>query len=268
MIAKIAKIAGGLLFLGLLLLAGLIAAFYVFQRSLIYPIPPNDRPAPDSFEQIHYATSDGLELTAGYYPALEGMPTLLFFHGNGGSWQTTALATESIVARGYGVLAAEYRGYAGNPGSPSEEGLYRDGAAALGWLRSNSIADSDIVVVGNSLGSGVATQLATTMQPRALILVSPFKSLVATAANAYPWLPVDWLLEDRYENIAKIGDVAAPLLVVHGEMDGLIPIAHARELAAAHRNARFVALPGMGHNMWIEPEAQLPQLLFLDELRH
>lgn len=125
---------------------------------------------------------------------------------------------------------------------------------------------SDIVLIGNSLGSGVATQMASEVDARALILVAPFKSMTATAENSYPWAPVDWLLANRFENIAKIADIGEPLLVVHGQQDELIPLLHARQLAAAHPGAQFVALPGFGHNMAGKDEAQLPQLEFLRAL--
>jgi len=178
-------------------------------------------------------------------------------------WQTTSFTTELAVAEGYGVLAAEYRGYGVNPGEPSEQGLYKDGRAALDWLLARKVQPSDIVLVGNSLGSGVATELATQIDPRALVLVAPFKSMAATAANTYPWAPVDWLRHDRFDNIAK---VAAPVLVVHGEMDELIPLPHASELARAAASAELVTLPGLGHNMAGTDEAQVPQLRFLRAL--
>lgn len=245
---------------------GLVGGLYAYQRDLIYLMPEIDRSVPDGFLPITYRTSDGLDLVAGYLPAKPGQPTLLFFHGNGVDWQTTYHTTELLAAYGYGVMAAEYRGYGGNPGSPDEQGLYRDGQAAFDWLLARGLAPEEIVLVGNSLGSGVATELARQHEVLALILISPFKSIAATASNAYPFVPVDRLLHDRFDNIAKIGEVVAPVLVVHGVEDRLIPLAHARELAAARPGTQFVALPGFGHNMSGEPQAQLPQLLFLQAL--
>ncbi len=243
-----------------------VGGLYTWQRDLIYPVPQIDRSVPENFEPIVYTTSDGLELNAGYRPAMDGMPTVLFFHGNGMDWQTTFFTTELLAEEGYGVLAAEYRGYGGNPGEPTEDGLYRDGRAALAWLEAQGVTEGDIVLVGNSLGSGVATELASEMQPRALILVSAFKSMTATAQNAYPYVPVDWLLVDRFDNIAKIGAVTAPVLVVHGSDDQLIPLAHARELAESARSAQLIVLSGFGHNMAGDETAQQPQLAFLESL--
>ncbi len=263
---KLAKGALAVLCIAVLAFGGFVAALYSYQRELIYLVPDLDRTVPEGFVPVTYRTSDGLDLAAGYRPALAGQPTLLFFHGNGVDWQTTYHTTELLAAYGYGVLAAEYRGYGGNPGVPDERGLYRDGNAAFDWLLAQGVAADEIVLVGNSLGSGVATELAQHRDVRALMLVSAFKSMSATAANAYPGVPVDWLLQDRFDNIAKIGAVSAPVLVVHGVEDRLIPLPHARELAAARPGAQLVALPGLGHNMSGEPQAQLPQLLFLQGL--
>jgi uncharacterized protein len=260
LVCKVAVLGAGVF-------AALIGGLYTFQRDLIYPVPEVDRTMPDGFQPIAYHTDDGLELQAGYRPAALGMPTLLFFHGNAVDWQSTKHTTEMAVAQGYGVLAAEYRGYGGNPGSPSEQGLYRYGRAALAWLLDQGVPAGQIVLVGNSLGSGVATQLAGEVPARALVLVSPFKSMTATAANTYPYVPVDWLLADRFENIAKIGHATMPVLVIHGEVDELIPVDHARQLAAANRMARLVVLPGLGHNMAGMDVAQLLQLQFLEGLR-
>lgn len=262
----IRKFAIGLTSAATLGFAGVTGLLYTHQRDLIYPVPEVDRTVPSGFQPITYRTEDGLTLNAGYRPAAPGMPTLLFFHGNSVDWQSIEFTTELAVARGYGVLAAEYRGYGGNPGSPSEAGLYADGRAALAWLREQGVAARNIVLVGNSLGSGVATELASRVRARALVLVSPFMSMTATAANRYPFVPVDALLADRFENVAKIGRVAMPVLVVHGAADELIPLDHARQLAAANPVARLVVLPGLGHNMAGKAEAQVPQLAFLEAL--
>ena len=259
-------LAGGVIAFAVLGFLGLVAGLYVFQRALIYPVPPLDPDLPAGFERISYETADGLTIHAGYRPPAEGKPTLLFFHGNATDWQSTFHTTELLAANGYGVLAAEYRGYDGNPGEPSEEALYRDGAAAYDWLLARVASPQDIVIVGNSLGSGVATELASKRPARALILIAAFKTMTATAAKQYPFAPVDWLLKDRFDNIAKITSVAMPVLVVHGSEDQLIPLAHARELAAAKPGAMFVAVPGFGHNFSGEEAAQAPQLAFLKAL--
>jgi fermentation-respiration switch protein FrsA (DUF1100 family) len=255
-----------------LLVAGATAYFAVVvllaanQQRLVYPAPPA-RPAPVGFVPISLQTADGLTITAGYRQARQGLPTVLFFHGNGMVWPDSAYVTDRLASRGYGLLLAEYRGYNGNPGEPSEQGLYHDARAALAWLESQGVPHGDIVLAGLSVGSGPAVQLATEFEPRAVLLISPLASLPATAEAAYPWLPVRWLIRDRYDNLAKLAQVDAPVLIVHGEADALIPLSHARRLAQANPDTAFVSLPGLGHNMAAEPEVQHVQLDFLERLR-
>jgi uncharacterized protein len=237
----------------------------VSQVRLIYPVP-TAQGVPAGYSSIALRTADGLTIAAGYRPAREGLPTVLFFHGNAMVWPDGTRVTELLASRGYGVLLAEYRGYNGNPGEPGEQGLYHDARAALAFLRGEGVSGSDIVIVGLSVGSGPAVQLATESKVRALILVSPFASLPATASAAYPWLPVNWLLRDRYDNLSKLPRIDAPVLIVHGDADRLIPSAHAEQLAAAHPGATFVSMPGRGHNMAADPAVQRLQLEFLERL--
>ena len=235
------------------------------QGSIIYPAPSAQQ-APPGYLSVELRTADGLALTAGYRPARPGLPTILFFHGNGMVWPDGIYVTELLASRGYGMLLAEYRGYNGNPGSPTEQGLYHDARAALAFLRSEGVANGDVVLIGLSVGSGPAVQLATEAEVRALILISPVASLPAAASAAYPWLPAKWFLRDRYDNLAKLPRVDAPVLIVHGDADRLIPLAHAEQLAAAHPEAEIVVLPGRGHNMAADPLAQRLQLEFLERL--
>ncbi|MFB0612019.1 alpha/beta hydrolase [Aurantiacibacter poecillastricola] len=229
---------------------------YVMQGRLIYPAPPARSDVPGGFEQVRYTTADGIDLAAGYRPAREGMPTLLFFHGNGASWQTTPLVTSLLSEKGYGVLAAEYRGYNGNPGSPSEAGLYADGQAAYDFLRARGLAAQDIVLVGNSIGSGVATHLASEVNARALVLISPFDSLEETASRKMRWLPIRQLLRDRYDNSGKFPHLTLPILILHGEEDTLIALDQAQALAEAHPDTKLVTYEGWGHDLVVHPPVQ------------
>lgn len=254
----------------LLTIAGLylvlLAATYFAQGWLIYPAPGGRGADAPGFERIDYRTEDGLTLEAGYRAAASGKPVLLYFHGNGADWQSTAPATDRLVSEGYGVLAAEYRGYRGNPGSPSEQGLYRDGRAAIEWLRRRGVPPREIVLVGNSIGSGVAAQMATEFEPRAMVLISPFASLPQIVGERIRWAPTGLLLRDRFANINKIGKIAAPTLLLHGESDTLIPPHHSRTLAEANPQARLVVFPETGHELAWKAEAQREMLRFLEAL--
>lgn len=236
----------------LLMLAGL----YLFQRSFIYPAPSAQAPLPPGHERVVLETADGLSLAAAYKPARDGRPTVVFFHGNGDNWGGASAATATLAKAGYGILLPEYRGYSGNPGSPSETGLYQDGRAAIGWLGVKGIAPDRIVLVGNSLGSGVATQLAVEHEPAALVLISPFASLPGIAAEKIWWAPARWLVRDKFDNLGKIARVDAPLLLLHGTDDAVIPSSHSERLARANPRARLVKVEGAGHELAYRGYAQ------------
>ena len=206
----------------------LVAVLYVAQSALIYPAPDGIGPSTGGFEEVGYATSDGLELTAGYRAARSGFPTIVYFHG---------------------VLAAEYRGYRGNPGRPSEEGFYRDRRAALAFLAANGVPFDRIVIIGNSIGAGVAVQMASEAPPAALVLISPFASLSGLVAEKFRWLPTGLLLRDRYENAAKLGAIEAPVLVLHGDADTLIPYSHSEKLASLRADIELHIFEGYGHDL-------------------
>ncbi|MGH7378363.1 MAG: alpha/beta hydrolase, partial [Candidatus Methylomirabilales bacterium] len=148
---------------------------------------------------------------------------------------------------GAGVLLLDYRGYGGSGGAPTEEGLYRDGEAAAAWVEAQGLGP--LVYVGESLGTGVAVEVALRRPPAALVLQSPFTSLTDVAARHYPYLPVRLLLKDRYESLEKIARVSCPVLVIHGDRDSIIPIAQGRKLfeAVPGRKA-FLEVPGGDHN--------------------
>lgn len=237
---------------------------YFEQGSLIYPAPRTPSPKPDGFEEIRYRTDDGLDLRAGYRAAHAGKPTILFFHGNGADWPSTAPSTAHLTAQGYGVLAAEFRGYWGNPGSPNEQGLYADGRAALAYLASKGIAPKEIIIIGNSIGTGTAVQMASEQQPQALILTSPYASFSQLIGEKFPWLPTRILLKDHYESVEKLPNVTTPTLIIHGDQDGLIPVAHAHQLAATNPNAKLEILRGYGHDLNFHDVTQDMILNFLN----
>lgn len=241
------------------------------QRALIYPAPKaagiNPADIPPGFSSATLATRDGLHLQAAYRAAAPGHPTLVFFHGNGSRIEESALTTALLGQRGNGLLLVEYRGYRGNPGKPSEQGLYADGRAALAWLDRHDVPPKQRILIGNSLGSGIATQLATEQPIAGLVLVSGFTSLPDVAAGHYPWLPAKLLLRDRYDNLTKLAQINTPILVLHGTADTLIPASHARALAAAAPRADLELVPGYGYELAFEPVAQARILAWLDALQ-
>ncbi len=233
--------------------AAFAAIMYVMQRSLMY-FPDREPPVPahggvPEMQVVRFATADGLDLVAWYRAAAGDRPTILYFHGNGGNIAGRGFKVKPYLDAGYGVMLAEYRGYGGNPGSPDEAGLYADGRAALDWLAGQGVTPEGLVIYGESLGSGVAVQLASERRFAALVLEAPFSSAVDVAASAYWFLPVRWLLKDRFDSLSKIAAVQAPLLLVHGERDHVVPTRFGRRLfAAANEPKKAIFLPRGGHN--------------------
>ncbi len=254
--------------LGLLLVFTVVTGgLYFAQRSLIYPAPHHSAPVPAGYQRITLHTADGLDLAAVYAPPLSGQRIVVFFHGNGDGWDGAASANRLIAAAGFGVLLVEYRGYGGNPGQPSEAGFYADGRAALDWLDGHGLSPDRIVIVGNSIGSGAATELARTAQPAALVLISGFTSLPAVVGQKLPWLPARWLVHDQFDNQAKIAVVTAPILLLHGTADTMVGPSHAEALHAANPNAQLVLVPRYGHELAYQDASQRIELAWLQGLK-
>lgn len=254
----------GILLAGYAVIAG---ALFAGQRALIFPAPSSFPPVPAGYEQVTFRTADGLNLAGVWRAPSAGMPVALFFHGNGDSWAGGAEAVSSLAAAGYGVFLPEYRGYGGNPGSPSEQGFFGDGRAALRWLTERGVKPDDVVLIGNSIGSGTAAQLAVERHHAALILVSPFTSMPDVVAEKLPWLPARWLVRDAFDNAAKLGQIRAPILILHGTADALIPAAHSQKLLIANPAARLILVPDKGHELAYLPEAGTIQVHWLAALR-
>ena len=236
-----------------LYLAG-ITALWAFQRDLMYfpdglpRVPPSYYEMLDGVQEISFTTADGLDLAAWYAPAPLNRPTVVIFHGNGGSLRGERYRLKHFTDAQIGVLLLAYRGYSGNGGSPSEQGLYADARAALDWLEHDGVASTSIVLYGISLGTGVATKMAAEREVGAVILESPYTSTVDVAAFRFPIVPVGWLMEDRFESLSRIRMVTEPLLVMHGDSDTVIPQRFGRELFDAANEPKQAFWPhGLGH---------------------
>jgi fermentation-respiration switch protein FrsA (DUF1100 family) len=233
--------------------AGLIAFLFFAQRSFLY-VPDTTRPelgelARLGVREVTLNTSDGLSLLAWYRPPNEGRPVIAYFHGNGGNLLNRTARIQRFAGEGYGYLMLEYRGYGGNPGSPSEAGFYADAAAALDFLDRQGIDARRLVIYGESLGTGVAVWAATQHKAAALVLEAPFTSIPAVAQYAFPYVPARWMVRDRFDSLLRIGQVTAPILFIHGERDTIIPIHFGRELfAAAPEPKEGWFNPEAGHN--------------------
>jgi len=233
----------------------LVGLLFVFQRSLVF-MPPREPPGTPAMagvaemRAIEVETKDGLRLLSWFAPpAVVGKPVIVQFHGNASMLAYRAGVARLFLDAGYGVLLVGYRGYNGNPGQPTEAGLYADARTNLDWLAVNGFAGQQIVLNGESLGTGVAVQMAIERQVGAVVLEAPYSRLTAAAAVHYPYVPVALLMKDKFDSIDKISQVEAPLLVVMGELDKVIPVAQGRALFAAKSGDKQAAwLPEAGHN--------------------
>jgi fermentation-respiration switch protein FrsA (DUF1100 family) len=228
----------------------------VYQRSLIYfPIGPVPSPAAvglDDAEEVVFATEDGLRLQGWFVPCRQSPPrfTLVVFNGNAGNRAYRAPLAHAFRQRGVAVLLFDYRGYGGSEGQPSEEGLARDARAARAYTEARADVDrARVAYFGESLGAAVALGLAKEHPPAVLVLRSPFTSLADVGRHHYPFLPVSWLLRDRYGSLDRIRHVSCPLLVIAGERDSVVPPAQSRALYDAAREPKqFVSVAGTDHN--------------------
>ena len=242
-----------------LYLAG-FAYLVTFQRHYLYH-PNHDYVTPESlnlnipFKVIFVKTADGLDLKGWYVPARSGQPTIVYFHGNADHLSNAAKVAKSYVAAGYGFLVAEYRGFSLMPGTPSEQGLYVDARAAISKLIADGVPPQQIVLMGHSMGAGVATQMATEFPAKALILVAPFSSIPDMAQFQYPYFPARYAVRDRFDNASKIGNLHMPVLIVNGDKDTLVPPAqgqHLFDLAAEPKTYHQFA--GQDHSSLLNPE--------------
>lgn len=255
-----------------LVYAAVLGALYVFQRSLQY-FPDTRRIAPPAaglagVEEVAIETADGETLVAWYAPAPPGRPTIVYFHGNGGALWARADRVALFSETGFGVLLLSYRGYGGSTGSPTEAGLFADARAAVAFLAGRGAAPASLIYYGESLGSGVAVRMAADHPPAGLVLEAPFTSAADVAAGIYWWLPVRLLMKDQFDSLSLIRRVNAPLAVIHGDRDAVVPFVLGKRLfEAANDPKTFIVLEGQGHNAPLEPAVWEKARTFLESGR-
>lgn len=225
----------------------IVAFFYWRQSSFLYPAGGGRATAAQAglsgFADVTLQTPDGERLAAWYKAPADGRAVLLYFHGNGGSLYERRFRARMLTEDGRGLLMMSYRGYSGSTGTPTETGLRTDARTAYDWLVAQ-IPPKRIVLYGESLGTGVALRLASEREVGGVILDAPYTSTADVAKHHFWFLPI-WLMRDQYRSVEYVHEIEAPLLVMHGERDGVIPIAFGERLfAAAPEPKRFVRLAG------------------------
>jgi fermentation-respiration switch protein FrsA (DUF1100 family) len=221
-------------------------------RVLLYPAPRDPAfVAPEGGRVLSLKGEDGaLVVAAEFPPPDEKARTVVLFHGNGETIGNGVAFAEALRARGLGVVLAEYRGYglAGASGPPTEEGLYRDASAVLDELGRQGIGAERVALMGTSLGTGVAAEMARRGRGASLILVSPYTSITEMARRAVPLLPGGWLCPDHYDTLSKASGITVPTLVIHGDEDEVVPFAMGQTVSEAIRGATLHVVKGGHHN--------------------
>lgn len=229
-----------------------VAILFLAQRRFVFVPPASAHPSPAAAgwpeaEETVIETKDGERVVVWQTPPRDNKPVVIYFHGNGEIVASRAARHHQLTADGTGVVALSYRGYMGSTGSPTEDGLLRDAEAAYRFATSR-YPSSPVVLWGHSLGSGVAVALAARHPVARVILEAPFSSTVDVAALRFPIVPVRWLMLDQFRSDQRIEAVHAPLLIMHGDRDWVIPISLGERLfKLAHEPKRFVRFPGGNH---------------------
>ena len=200
---------------------------YIFQRNLLYHPTENNYSGDQlvvKIEKVKIKTQDNIELLSWYHNKnLNDYKTILFLHGNAGSLENRIHKINHFKDMNVNFLIIAWRGFSGNKGKPTEKGLYEDASSAIRWLKSKGVKENNLIIYGESLGTGIATELAQNKNFAGIILESPFTSMIEAGKDKYPFLPVKLLLKDKYESNKKIKNINSPILIMHGKVDNIVP---------------------------------------------
>ena len=202
-------------------------SLYFFQKNLLY-YPSENNYSGDRLtvpiEKVKIKTQDNIELLSWYHEKnVNDYKTILFLHGNAGSLENRIHKINHFKDMNVNFLLLAWRGFSGNSGYPTEKGIYEDARSAVRWLKNNGVVEENIIIYGESLGTGVATEIAQNKNFAGVILESPFTSMVDAGKIHYPFFPIKLLLKDKYESDKKIKNIKSPILIMHGEVDKLVP---------------------------------------------
>tara|TARA_B100000035_G_scaffold69991_1_gene57350 strand:- start:391 stop:1224 length:834 start_codon:yes stop_codon:yes gene_type:complete len=212
----------------------MLVFLYFYQRNLLYHPNENNYSGDKisvNIKKVEITTSDNIELLGWYHEKnLNDYKTLVYFHGNAGSLENRIHKLNHFQDMDINFLIIAWRGFSGNDGKPTEQGLYEDGKSAINWLAKKGIDEKNLILYGESLGTAVATQLAQNRNFAGVILETPFTSMVDAAKTFYPYIPVNLLLKDKFENYKKVKNINSPILVMHGEVDQIVPFSMGKKI--------------------------------------
>jgi len=229
-------------FLLILIYFAITVVVYFFQRKLLYhPFSPQitGKGLIHNFETINFKTSDNFELKGWFHLKNSNKKTILFLHGNAGNLDNRIDKLNFLGNMDINFLIISWRGYSGNPGNPSETGLYKDALGGIEWLNKKGISNDRIILYGESLGTAITTEVAQNENFAGIILEAPFTSMVDMGQKIYPIFPVKFLLKDKYESKNKIKNIKSPILVLHGRKDKIVPFYMGEKIFEMANNPKF-----------------------------
>ena len=200
---------------------------YFYQRNLLYN-PSENNYLNDKinfdYQEIFIETDKNIKLKSWFINKdLKRFKTLVFFHGNAGNLLNRVHKLNELSKLDLNILLISWRSFSGNKGKPTEENLYYDAKQIVKWLKTQGLDNKDIILYGESLGTGIVTHIAQKYKFAGVILESPFTSMVDAAKNVYPYFPIRFLLKDKYESDKKVKNITSPILIMHGEADQVVP---------------------------------------------
>ncbi len=221
----------------------ILISTYLFQRNLLYHPGENNYFGDQllvSVEKVKIKTKDNIELLSWYHSKNNNdYKTILFLHGNAGTLENRIHKINHFRDMNINFLLVAWRGFSGNKGKPTEQNLYEDARSAVKWLESKGIKENNIIIYGESLGTGIATEIAQNKNFAGVILESPFTSMIEAAKNKYPYLPVKFLLKDKYESNKKIKNIQSPILIMHGKVDNIVPFYMGKKMYELANNPKY-----------------------------
>ena len=221
----------------------ILISTYLFQRNLLYHPSENNYFGDQllvSVEKVKIKTKDNIELLSWYHTKNNNdYKTILFLHGNAGTLENRIHKINHFKDMNINFLLVAWRGFSGNKGQPTEQNLYEDARSAVKWLESKGIKENNIIIYGESLGTGIATEIAQNKNFAGIILESPFTSMIEAGKDKYPYLPVKFLLKDKYESEKKIKNIKSPILIMHGKVDNIVPFHMGKKMYELANNPKY-----------------------------
>jgi fermentation-respiration switch protein FrsA (DUF1100 family) len=214
-----------------------------------------------NIEKVNIKTSDNINLLGWFHKKdLNKFKTIVYFHGNAGTLDNRIHKLNHFKDMDVNFLIIAWRGFSGNEGKPTEEGLYIDGLSAINWITNQGVKEEDVILYGESLGTGIATEIAQNKNFAGVILETPFTSMINAAKNFYPYLPVSILLKDLYENEKKIKNINIPILIMHGEQDTIVPFKMGKKMYQLANEPKYFYFTKHDNHMMVYDEPMIKTL--------